>query len=93
MTSGRGSSSSSSTLLEAVRRQTHPAALVLAEEDDILVLAAIVARSLYGVTVPVGLLTRTLYDRVRTGDQVAIGPRSLLVRRDGEPLITSSDVP
>jgi uncharacterized protein len=51
--SGRGSSSSSSVLAEAIRRGTAPAGLVLCEPDPILVVGAIVARTLYGRTCPV----------------------------------------
>jgi uncharacterized protein len=51
--SGRGSSSSSSVLAEAIRAGTAPAAIVLAEPDPILALGAVVARELYGTTIPV----------------------------------------
>jgi predicted aconitase with swiveling domain len=53
MPSGRGSSSSSSVLAEAMRAGTAPAAIVLAEPDPILALGAIVARELYGASIPV----------------------------------------
>lgn len=53
MPSGRGSSSSSSVLAECLRAGTAPAAIVLAEADPILALGAIVARELYGRTIPV----------------------------------------
>lgn len=53
MPSGRGSSSSSSVLAEAIRAGTAPAAIVLAEPDPILALGAIVARELYGRSIPV----------------------------------------
>lgn len=63
MRSGRGSSSSSYVLAEAIRAGTAPAAVVLAEADPIVVLGAIVAQELYGISLPVvvapapGLLT------------------------------------
>jgi len=53
--SGRGSSSSSSVLAEAIRVGTAPAAIVLLEADPILALGAVVARELYGVSIPVVL--------------------------------------
>jgi predicted aconitase with swiveling domain len=53
MPSGRGSSSSSSVLAEAIRSGTAPAAIVLLEPDPIVALGAIVARELYGATIPV----------------------------------------
>jgi len=53
MPSGRGSSSSSSVLAEAIRAGTAPAAIVLHEPDPIVALGAIVARELYGTSMPV----------------------------------------
>ena len=53
MPSGRGSSSSSSVLAECVRAGTAPAAIVLAEPDPILALGALVARELYGRSIPI----------------------------------------
>ena len=53
MPAGRGSSSSSSVLAEAIRVGTAPAAIVLHAVDPIVALGAIVARELYGFTIPV----------------------------------------
>lgn len=53
MPGGRGSSSSSSVLAEAVRRGTGPAGIVLSVPDPILIVGAIVARSLYGLRCPI----------------------------------------
>jgi predicted aconitase with swiveling domain len=53
MPAGRGSSSSSSVLAEAIRAGTGPAAIVLGEPDPILALGAIVARELFGTSIPV----------------------------------------
>jgi predicted aconitase with swiveling domain len=53
MPSGRGSSSSSSVLAEAIRAGAAPAAIVLGEADPILALGAIVARELFGTSIPV----------------------------------------
>jgi uncharacterized protein len=53
MPSGRGSSSSSSVLAEAIRAGTAPAAIIMGEADPILALGAIVARELFGTTIPV----------------------------------------
>ena len=69
MPSGRGSSSSSSVLAECVRAGTAPAAIVLAEPDPILALGAIVARELYGRSVPI--VVATVPD-IRSGDDVAV---------------------
>jgi uncharacterized protein len=69
MSSGRGSSSSSSVLAEAARRGTAPAAILLFEPDPILVLGAVVARELYGTTVPVAVIGE---GAVQTGQTVEI---------------------
>jgi predicted aconitase with swiveling domain len=52
----RGSSSSASVLAEAIRAGTGPAALLMGEADAIVVLGAIVAEELYGITCPVGVV-------------------------------------
>src|SRR5262245_49125756 len=69
MPSGRGSSSSSSVLAECVRAGTAPAAIVLAERDPILALGAIVARELYGRTIPVVVAVEP---GIRTGDPIVV---------------------
>jgi len=56
MPGGRGSSSSSSVLAEAIRAGTAPAAIVLAEPDPIIALGAIVARELYGASIPIAVI-------------------------------------
>lgn len=53
MPHGRGSSSSSSVLAEALRIGTGPAGFVLETPDSILVVGALVAHRLYGVTCPI----------------------------------------
>ena len=72
MPSGRGSSSTSSVLAEAIRAGTAPAGIVLAEPDGIVVLGAIVARELYGITHPVLVLAPDQYSRIKTEDVIAI---------------------
>jgi predicted aconitase with swiveling domain len=67
MPSGRGSSSSSSVLAEAIRAGTAPVAIVLLEPDPILALGAIVARELYGRTIPVVVM-----------EEIAIGADDLV---------------
>jgi uncharacterized protein len=69
MPSGRGSSSSSSVLAEAIRAGTAPIAIVLGEPDPILALGAIVARELYGRTIPVVVAPEAA---LRTGELVTI---------------------
>lgn len=52
---GRGSSSSTSVLAEMIRVGVAPAALILGEVDPVIALAAVVARELYGKTIPVSI--------------------------------------
>ena len=70
MPSGRGSSSSSSVLAEAIRAGTAPTAIVLGEADPILALGAIVARELYGLTIPV--VVSSARPRVGDGELVSV---------------------
>jgi uncharacterized protein len=69
MPGGRGSSSSSSVLAEAIRAGTAPAAIVLTEPDAIIALGAIVARELYGVSIPIVVLEM---NEPRTGKEVIV---------------------
>lgn len=79
MPSGRGSSSSSSVLAEAIRAGTAPAAIVLAERDPILALGAIVARELYGRTIPVVVAREAA---VRSGETVTVRAKTNSARID-----------
>ncbi len=72
MPGGRGSSSSSSVLAEAIRARTAPAAILLTEPDPIIALGAIVARELYGVSIPIVVLQ---VNDVRTGSEVSVSAR------------------
>lgn len=67
MTSGRGSSSSSSVLAEQIRAGTAPAAIVLAHADAIIAVAAIVARELYGLAVPIVLVDEERHPELPDG--------------------------
>jgi uncharacterized protein len=75
---GRGSSSAASVLAEAIRRGTAPAALVLAEPDDILLVGALVAEELYGITCPVVVADEAAYRAIRTGDTIALDENGIL---------------
>jgi predicted aconitase with swiveling domain len=68
----RGSSSSSSILAEAVRAGHAPAAILLGEVDLILAVGAAVADELYGVRVPVLVLSSADLASIRDGQQVRI---------------------
>jgi hypothetical protein len=79
MPSGRGSSSSSSVLAEAIRAGTAPVAIVLLEPDPILALGAIVARELYGRTIPVVVTPEAAF---RTGDLLTVRADADVARVD-----------
>jgi predicted aconitase with swiveling domain len=72
MPSVRGSSSSSSVLAEAVRAGHAPAAILLGEADLILAVGAAVGEELYGVRVPVLVLSSTDLASIRDGQEVRI---------------------
>jgi predicted aconitase with swiveling domain len=78
MPSGRGSSSSSSVLLEAIRLGTAPVGIVLREPDPIVVLGVVVAEELYGMGIPVVVLSEEDYAALRPGLHVAL-------RAQGDP--------
>lgn len=71
---GRGSSSAASVLAEAIRLGTAPAAIVLVEPDDIILLGALVAEEMYGITCPIAVLAAAEHGTVTTGDLVSITP-------------------
>jgi uncharacterized protein len=52
MPTGRGSSSGSATLAEALRLGNGPAAILMLERDAIVVVGAMVAAELYGLSYP-----------------------------------------
>jgi predicted aconitase with swiveling domain len=69
---GRGSSSSSTVLAETIRLGTAPSAIVLLEPDPILALGAAVARELYGRSLPIVVVSKDDYERIRTRDTVTV---------------------
>ncbi|HET9497643.1 MAG TPA: DUF126 domain-containing protein [Candidatus Limnocylindria bacterium] len=77
MPAARGSSSSASVLAEAARAGTAPAGIVLGEPDLILAIGAAVADELYGIQVPIAVVTPDVLAEVRTGEPVDIGPEGL----------------
>lgn len=76
MPSGRGSSSSSSILAESLRLGTAPAGLILAETDPILAVGDIVARKLYGKSLPIVVCGRDAFARLQTDQRYRISARS-----------------
>jgi len=74
MPSGRGSSSSASVLAEAVRAGTAPIAFLLAEPDLILAIGSAVAEELYGVVLPILVLSAPELASIEEGDELRVLP-------------------
>ena len=68
----KGSSTTSAILLEAVRAGVAPAAIVSRGRDAFLSLASIVADEMYGKPIPILAATSEDFDRLRTGQRLAI---------------------
>ncbi len=77
MPAARGSSSSASVLAEAVRAGTAPAGIVLGEPDLILAIGAAVAEELYGVQLPILVVSPDALRTVANGQPIGIGPEGL----------------
>jgi predicted aconitase with swiveling domain len=74
----RGSSTTTAVLLEAIRAGTAPVAILTTGVDSFFALASIVADELYGKPVPLLALDGEDFNRLRTGDQLAIHDRGLV---------------
>jgi predicted aconitase with swiveling domain len=72
MPAGRGSSSSSSTLAEAARAGNAPHAIVLGEPDVILAIGAAVVEELYGIRIPVLVVSPAELAAIQDGVLVRI---------------------
>lgn len=72
MRSGRGSSSGTYVLAELLRRDMAPAAIILTEPDGIIATGALVAAELYGVQMPIVMVTAEQYDAIENGMEARI---------------------
>lgn len=72
MERGRGSSSGSSVLAEAIRNGTAPSAIVMAERDEIVALGAIVADEIYGIKVPVVVVSPSDHSLLVDGSAIRV---------------------
>ena len=72
MSAARGSSSGSSVLAEAIRLGTAPAGFIVRERDAILLLAALVAATLYAKPCVIVQLERATYDALAGAREVSI---------------------
>ena len=78
---GRGSSSTSSILAEALRRGTAPAAIVnVTVEHIIVVVAALVARELFGRSLPIIAVSADVLADIRSGDLIEIDTERRIFR-------------
>jgi predicted aconitase with swiveling domain len=72
MPSARGSSSSSSALAEAVRAGTAPRAILLGVPDNILMIGSIVAADLYGIAVPLVVVSPSAWRTLKDGEELMV---------------------
>jgi predicted aconitase with swiveling domain len=72
MPAGRGSSSSASVLAELIRLGVGPAGIVLQHADEIVMLGALAAELLYGVTCPVVVVDTGAFGAIAEGSLVGI---------------------
>lgn len=83
MPHARGSSSSSSALMELARSGIAPVAIVMQRHDPILVIGSLVAAELYGIEIPVVLLTEGDWNALREDERIGIaasGEEAILSR-------------
>lgn len=69
---GRGSCSGSCGLLELIMSGHAPAALIFKHDEPILTLAVLVARELFGRSIPIASVGETWFSRVAAASRVAI---------------------
>lgn len=76
MPSGRGSSSSTAVLAELIRSGAAPAAILLCERDAILVVGALVANEIYGISLPIVELDAEDLGSLRSGNVADVYARA-----------------
>jgi len=81
--SGRGSCSGSGTLLEAIHNGNAPAAIILGAIDPIIALGAILGEELYGVRLPVVVVSALERYQIRTGDAITLAADGMMTIRAG----------
>jgi len=65
---GKGSSSTAGVILEALRQGVAPAAIINVESEKILAVGVIIARVVFGWTLPIVSISQADYDSLRDGD-------------------------
>lgn len=81
----RGSTSSAGVLAECIRAGTGPAALISGAPDAIALVGALVARELYGRSLPFLVLEPHACRSIRTGDLVTVSPSGEIVAERRAP--------
>ncbi len=74
----KGSSTTTAVLLESVRRGKSPAAIITTGMASFLALASIVAEELYGRNFPVVVIDAEDFDRIETGQWVAVNADGII---------------
>ena len=84
MPGGRRSSSGSATLAEALRLGKGPAAILMLERDAIVVVGAMVAAELYGLSCPVALANRQDWEALAAAASLTLeaGPNGAAISAD-----------
>ena len=70
--SSRGSTTTVSVLLEAVMADKSPAAIVIEQVDPYFTLAAVVAKEVFDMTIPVVLLSQQDFARLESADHMQV---------------------
>ncbi len=78
----RGSTSSPGALADAIQLGNGPAAVILPEPNVTILVAAMIARELYDTKLPVLVVDRDDYRRLRSGQQLAIADADVLSTDD-----------
>ncbi len=78
----RGSTSSPGALADAIQLGNGPAAVILPEPNITILVAAMIARELYDTKLPVLVVDRDDYRRLRSGQQLAIADADVLSTDD-----------
>lgn len=69
---GKGSSSTAGVILEALRQGVAPAAIINVESEKILAVGVIIAKVVFGWTLPIVSISQADYDTLRDGDMLEI---------------------
>lgn len=96
MPGSRGSSSSSSALVELARAKRAPAGVITTRADPILTIGALVADDLYGMPIPILIVSDDDFATLTcgaTGHLWCETGRSVLTLPGHEPLLFQSDSP